>query len=143
MTGSAGGNGTPFFLVCVLIYTSSLRGGRPSSIAYMCFTLSTKIMQHVCVLNKTQIQSDIPFYALIEQSSCCLMYDVWSTLHGWLCHVLCEPMTKKILNSTKSLQNSYICCTYFRFFRCPILFQFFPIIIIQSFTMYFSYLLFC
>jgi hypothetical protein len=26
--------GTPFLLVCVLIYTSSLRGGRPSALPY-------------------------------------------------------------------------------------------------------------
>ena len=96
MIGSAGCNETPFLLVCVLIYSSSLRGGHPSSTPYMCFTLSTQKMQHVSVLNKTQIQFDIPFYALNKQSSCYLMYDVWSTWHGWLCLVSCEPMTNNI-----------------------------------------------
>ena len=31
--------GTPFFLVCVLMYTSSLRGGRPSALPYKFITM--------------------------------------------------------------------------------------------------------
>jgi hypothetical protein len=34
MVPAASPKGTPFFLVCVLMYTSSLRGGRPSALPY-------------------------------------------------------------------------------------------------------------
>jgi hypothetical protein len=48
--GAACLNGTPFFLVCVLIKTSSLRGGRPSFLPYKCLIFSSE-MEHSYVQN--------------------------------------------------------------------------------------------